>query len=66
MLHYCPRCRRVLKYALRDSLCARCLAARTQERPFVDETPTVPNIVPRSLEERRPPPKPVSTPRSSR
>jgi hypothetical protein len=56
-----------LKYALRDSLCARCLTARTQERPFVDETPTVPNIVPRSLDERQPPrPKPVNTPRSSR
>ena len=48
-MYACPKCRKVLKYVTRDSLCARCIAAMTDLAGFDEDVKTMPNIRPESL-----------------
>ena len=47
-MYACTECRRVLRWAVRDSLCGRCLTARDRGE-FDDDAVTLPGIVPRDL-----------------
>ncbi len=48
-MYACPKCRKVLKYATRDSLCARCIEAMSDIGGFDEDVKTMPNIRPASL-----------------